>query len=121
MVSKDTKGGCQFLSGIDMTNLFLSLLKEARNYSQSIGCAKSLCSATKERAELLSSEDASTPDSLDLLFRHPAEEPGDQVHDENRLPGHKVQPGFDSSHKYGPSCEAHLLFQILLHKTILMR
>ena len=50
-----------------------------------------------DRDELLSSEDASTPDSLDLLLRHPAEEPGDQVHDENRLPGHKVQPGFDSS------------------------
>ena len=50
-----------------------------------------------ERDELLSSEDASTPNSLDLLFRHPAEEPGDQVHDENRLPGRKVQPGFDSS------------------------
>ena len=97
MVSKDTKGGCQFLSGIDMTNLFLSFLKEARNYSQSIDCAKNLCSATREKDELLSSEDASTPDSLDLLLRHPAEEPGDRVHDENRLPGHKVQPGFDSS------------------------
>ena len=97
MVSKDTKGGCQFLSGIDMTNLFVSFLKEARNYSQSVGCAKNLCSATMERDELLSSEDASTPNSLDLLFRHPAEEPGDQVHDENRLPGRKVQPGFDSS------------------------
>ena len=96
MVSKDTKGGCQFLSGIDMTNP-LSFLKEARNYSQSIDCAKNLCSATIERDELLSSEDASTPDSLDLLLRHPAEEPGDQVHDENRLPGHKVQPGLDSS------------------------
>ena len=97
MVSKDTKGGCQFLSGIDMAELFLSFLKEARNYSQSIDCVKNLCSATIEKGELLSSEDASTPDSLDLLFRHPAEEPGDQVHDENRLPGHKVQPGFDSS------------------------
>ena len=96
MVSKDTKGGCQFLSGIDMTNP-LSFLKEARNYSQSIDCAKNLCSATREKDELLSSEDASTPDSLDLLLRHPAEEPGDQVHDENRLPGHKVQPGLDSS------------------------
>ena len=90
-----------------MTNLFLSFLKEARNYSQSIGCAKNLCSATIERDELLSSEDASTPDSLDLLFRHPAEEPGDQVHDENRLPGHKVQPGFDSS-QYDLCCEAQL-------------
>ena len=80
-----------------MTILFLSFLKEARNYSQSVGCAKNLCSATMERDELLSSEDASTPDSLDLLLRHPAEEPGDQVHDENRLPGHKVQPGLDPS------------------------
>ena len=55
------------------------------------------CMHAMERDELLSSEDASTPNSLDLLFRHPAEEPGDQVHDENRLPGRKVQPGFDSS------------------------
>ena len=94
MVSKDTKGGCQFLSGIDMTNLFLSFLKEARNYSQSIDCAKNLCSATREKDELLSSEDASTTDSLDLLLRHPAEEPGDRVHDENRLPGPQVQPEF---------------------------
>ena len=84
-----------------MTNLFLSFLKEARNYSQSIGCAKNLCSATIERDELLSSEDASTPDSLDLLLRHPAEEPGDQVHDENRLPGQQVQPGFSPLQEHG--------------------
>jgi len=58
-------------------------MKEARNYSQSVGCAKNLCSATMERDELLSSEDASTPDSLDLLFRHPAEEPG--LHDDGLL------------------------------------
>merc|ERR1719209_807636 len=40
-------------------------------------------SATIERDELLSSEDASTPDSLDLLLRHPAEEPG--LHDDGLL------------------------------------
>ena len=101
-----------------MTNLFLSLLKEARNYSQSIGCAKNLCSATREKDELLSSEDASTPDSLDLLLRHPAEEPGDQVHDENRLPGRKVQPEGLIHHNSTIYIMKHS-FQ--LYKTILMR
>ena len=47
---------------------------------------------------LLSSEDASTPDSLDLLLSDPAEEPGDGVHDENRLPGHQAQPRFVGLH-----------------------
>jgi len=50
---------------------------------------------------LLSSEDASTPDSLDLLLSDPAEEPGDGVHDENRLPGQQVQPGFSSLQEHG--------------------
>ena len=49
---------------------------------------------------LLSSEDAGTTDGLDLLLRDPAEEPGDRVHDENRLPGHQVQPGFSRLQMY---------------------
>ena len=33
VVSRDTKGGCQFLSGIDMAAIYL-FLKEAQNRSQ---------------------------------------------------------------------------------------
>ena len=59
------------------------------------------CMHAMERDELLSSEDASTPDSLDLLLSDPAEEPGDGVHDENRLPGQQVQPGFSPLQEHG--------------------
>jgi len=50
---------------------------------------------------LLSSEDASTTNSLDLLLGDPAEEPADQVHDENRLSGRQIQPGFGLLQTYG--------------------
>ena len=74
-------------------SLFL-LLKEAQNRFQDQVSGQDLSSTTIYWGYLLSSEDASTTDSLDLLLRDPAEEPGDGVHDENRLPGHQVQPRF---------------------------
>merc|ERR1719222_135361 len=85
-----------FSSATLLKNLALTMtgerLKICRSQDQVSG--QDLSSTTIYWGYLLSSEDASTTDSLDLLLRDPAEEPGDEVHDENRLPGHQVQPRF---------------------------